>query len=196
MKVNEIFYSIQGEGHFAGVAAVFVRLSGCNLRCPFCDTEFESGVVMSEDDIVNEVMRYPASHVVITGGEPTLQLTSSLCRKLKGAGKFLQIETNGTNELAPGVAELIDWVTCSPKGAPVRIQKIDELKVVFGGSSAVSPDDCGELLERHGAVASLQPCDMGNPGDNQRIVRETFEYLLAHPRWRLSLQTHKMIDVR
>ena len=72
MRINEIFYSLQGEGRFTGVPAVFVRLAGCNLRCPFCDTDFTSVTETSAADIVREVKRYPARHVVLTGGEPTL----------------------------------------------------------------------------------------------------------------------------
>lgn len=78
MRVNEIFYSLQGEGFHAGTPAVFVRFSGCNLKCSFCDTLHDRFKDMSEEDIMQEVAKYPASHVVITGGEPVLQLTASL----------------------------------------------------------------------------------------------------------------------
>ena len=74
-KINEIFYSIQGEGYFTGTPAVFVRFSGCNLRCPFCDTEHKEGKMLSDDDIIAEINRYPALHVVLTGGEPCMQVT-------------------------------------------------------------------------------------------------------------------------
>lgn len=74
-KVNEIFFSIQGEGYFTGTPAVFVRFSGCNLRCPFCDTEHKEGKMLSDDEIIAEIRRYPALHVVLTGGEPCMQVT-------------------------------------------------------------------------------------------------------------------------
>ena len=109
MKVNEIFYSVQGEGRFAGTPAVFLRLSGCNLRCSFCDTDHRSYVQMTEDEIVSEASAYKSRHIVITGGEPTLQLTASLARKLHDKGFFIQIETNGTVPLEPDCR--IDWVT-------------------------------------------------------------------------------------
>ena len=113
MRVNEIFYSLQGEGYYSGTPAVFVRLSGCNLRCPFCDTRHESGREMSEKEIVEAVGQYPARHVVVTGGEPALQLTESLVDALHAVGRYVAVETNGTHPLPDNV----DWVTLSPKSA-------------------------------------------------------------------------------
>ena len=81
MKINEIFYSLQGEGHYTGTPAVFIRFAGCNLKCSFCDTDFTSFTEMIEDDIVREIGQYPTNHIVITGGEPTLQITASLVSK-------------------------------------------------------------------------------------------------------------------
>ena len=111
MKVNEIFYSLQGEGYHVGSAAVFVRLSGCNLHCPFCDTQHESGTEMTDEEIVEAVKAYPARLVVITGGEPSLQLTKSLVNALHDIDKIVAVETNGTHSL-PGN---VDWITLSPK---------------------------------------------------------------------------------
>lgn len=190
MRVNEIFYSLQGEGHFTGTPAVFVRLSGCNMKCPFCDTSHEGFTDMSVDDIMAEVARYPAAHVVITGGEPTLQLTPELTDRLHAARKFVQIETNGTRRLPAGCR--IDWVTCSPKRDDVALGHIDELKVVFRSAGQdLSPYDRIEA-----SVYSLQPCDVGDAAANARILGDAIAYCLAHPKWRLSLQTHKMINVR
>ena len=106
--VNEIFYSLQGEGRFTGTPAVFVRFAGCNRRCEFCDTDFSESTPMSADEIVAEVEKYPARHVVFTGGEPTLSLDSELCGMLKDRAHYLQIETNGSNP----VPRAIDWGTC------------------------------------------------------------------------------------
>ena len=132
MTVNEIFYSLQGEGRFAGTPATFVRFSGCNLRCDFCDTDHQSGRKMTEDEIVGCVGKFPSEHVILTGGEPALQLTAPLLGQLKRAGKIIHIETNGTVRLADDVAAHIDWITVSPKfGMIPEIQRIDELKVVF-----------------------------------------------------------------
>ena len=201
MKVNEIFYSLQGEGHYTGTPAVFVRFAGCNLRCWFCDTDFEKGVEMNEDEIVEAVLQYPTRYVVITGGEPTLQITASLCDKLHAHGLYLMMETNGTRPLPEGCQ--IDWITCSPKLidveegkrkiATIRLRHIDELKVVFEDS----PTQDMSLYEQIPATEyRLQPCDTQDPLCNQAILNKTIKYILQHPKWKLSLQTHKILRVR
>lgn len=190
MRINEIFYSLQGEGHFTGTPAVFIRFSGCNLKCPFCDTQHDDFTEMDEDGIVAEVSKYPTSHVVVTGGEPTLQLTAQFVDKLHAAGKYVQIETNGTNMLPDDCR--IDWVTCSPKYRPVKLTHIDELKVVFMPEG----QDMSQYDNMRASVYSLQPCDTGNAAKNACALNGAIAYCLAHPKWRLSLQTHKIINVR
>lgn len=190
MRVNEIFYSLQGEGYYSGTPAVFVRFSGCNLKCGFCDTEHDSFTVMSEDDVVSEVCIYPATHVVITGGEPALQITASLVDKLHEAGKYVQIETNGTCRLPERCR--VDWVTCSPKYRPVVISHIDELKVVY----QTPEQDMSQYDNLVAAVYSLQPCDANDESLNAVTLKNAVGYCLANPKWRLSLQTHKIINVR
>lgn len=190
MRVNEIFYSLQGEGQFAGTPAVFIRFSGCNLRCSFCDTDHASYSEMSEEEIVAEATKYPARHIVITGGEPSLQLTASLLDKLHAEGCYVQMETNGTRMLPPGCC--VDWITCSPKYEKVVLSRIDELKVVFEGDDA--------KIDRYNNVEaevySLQPCDVKDEARNRRNLEGAIDYCLRHPQWHLSLQTHKIIDVR
>ncbi|WP_285798604.1 radical SAM protein [Duncaniella freteri] len=180
MKVNEIFYSLQGEGYHTGTPAVFLRLSGCNLKCDFCDTEHQSGTEMALGEILERVLPYPSRHIVITGGEPSLQLNDDLVEMLHNAGFYIQVETNGTNPLP----EDIDWVTCSPKGeSEVRLKRIDELKVVYIGQ------DVEEIANRYAAMHYfLQPCSGKN-------IAETVSYILDHTHWRLSLQTHKIIGI-
>ena len=193
-KINEIFYSIQGEGHNAGCAAVFVRFSGCNLRCPFCDTQHEEGTMMSVEDICNEVTQYPASLVVLTGGEPSLFVDAPLCDALHALGKTIAIETNGTRELNVP----IDHITCSPKfeyckegDASLRLKHIDELTVVYTGKNDMS------LYENIKADSYyLQPCDTGDRDETKNIVEQTLDYVMNHPKWRLSLQLHKILNVR
>ena len=138
MKVNEIFYSLQGEGAFTGTAAIFVRLAGCNLHCDFCDTKHEDYTIFTEEEIVKAISDYPAKHVVITGGEPTLQLTHSLVDRLHEVGKFVQIETNGSIALDTDLERSIDWITCSPKSKSFirdkiwnRMKKSPQLMSVF-----------------------------------------------------------------
>ncbi|HIZ25803.1 radical SAM protein [Barnesiella sp. An55] len=192
MRVNEIFYSLQGEGRFTGTAAVFVRLSGCNLRCSFCDTRHETYTSLTEDEIVRQVVAYPSPHVVITGGEPTLQLTQSLVDKLHEAGRFIQIETNGSIPLDSELVRAIDWITCSPKELPVKIGRVDELKVVYEGQDMTPYETMGQ---EYRAVLSLQPCDTGDEARNVQLLDEAVCYIQAHPQWRLSLQTHKLIHI-
>ena len=129
-KINEIFYSLQGEGYHTGTPAVFVRFSGCNLKCSFCDTQHEEGTLMTDDEIIAEVSKYPAATVILTGGEPSLWIDDALVDRLHEAGKYVCIETNGTRPLPAS----IDWVTCSPKqGARLAITRMDEVKVVYEG---------------------------------------------------------------
>jgi len=201
LKVNEIFYSLQGEGHYTGTPAVFVRFAGCNLRCWFCDTDFEKGDEMSEDEIVEAVLQYPTRYVVITGGEPTLQITASLCDKLHAHGLYLMMETNGTRPLPEDCK--VDWITCSPKLidvdegkrkiATIRLRHIDELKVVFEDSST---QDMALYEQIPATEYRLQPCDTQDPLCNQAILNKTIKYILQHPKWKLSLQTHKILHVR
>lgn len=194
-KVNEIFYSLQGEGVWAGRAAVFVRFSLCNLRCPFCDTDFSKFRELSWQEIVSEVQRLGGDcrFIVFTGGEPTLQVDEGLINALHARGYYIAIETNGTHEIPKG----IDWVTCSPKTAyiqkdkaRVRIKEASEIKEVFDGKHEVST---------YGVQAPnlyLQPCDVGNAERNKEILSQTVAYIEQHPEWRLSLQQQKIIGVR
>lgn len=188
MLINEIFYSLQGEGHWTGTPAIFVRYAGCNLCCPFCDTDHTHGSEISTDRLISELKRYPAHRVILTGGEPSLQITPQLIGELHKSGYIIHVETNGTRPLPSG----IDWVTCSPKqGAKVRLDRIDELKVVFTDTETA-------IESLHDIKADeyyLQPCDVGSATENRKIIEATVSYIKAHPHWRLSLQTHKLIHI-
>lgn len=192
MKINEIFYSLQGEGYHSGEAAVFVRFSGCNLHCPFCDTQHEHGKEMDEEVVVEAVKRYPARLVVVTGGEPSMQLTATLVDKLHSVGKYVAVETNGTLPLP----ENVDWITLSPKdayvdNAEVALNRANELKVVFDGQH--EPFGYHSLTTDH---RFLQPMDVGAIEENTRIMAATVEYIKQHPEWRLSLQIHKILNIQ
>lgn len=194
MRVNEIFYSIQGEGAHSGEAAIFLRLSGCNLRCSFCDTEHQPYQDLTEDEICAEIAKYPANLVVITGGEPTLQLTRSLVDKIHDLGKMVAIETNGTREVPSNV----DWVTVSPKeayvgsvGKPV-IKTAQEVKIVFDGKTLYADPTWGITAAHY----FVQPCDTGDEQRNREIIEHCVNFVKANPKWKLSLQTQKILRVR
>lgn len=191
LPVNEIFYSLQGEGMHTGRAAVFVRLSGCNLQCSFCDTDHSRHELMEVESIVNAVTQWPSETVIVTGGEPSLYDLVPLTTALHAEGRRVHVETNGTHVLP----DCIDWITCSPKkdaALPYQVteeiaRRADEVKVVYTGQS-------GEELEeifRPFATGNrfLQPCSGANTG-------ETVEMVLSHPQWRLSLQTHRLISIK
>jgi 7-carboxy-7-deazaguanine synthase len=207
--VKEIFYTLQGEGANAGRPAVFCRFAGCNLWtgreedraeavCQFCDTEFVGtdgpggGKFASPDALAAAVAaEWPAGDpaarpfVVCTGGEPLLQLDPPLIRALHAAGFEIAVETNGTVEPPPG----LDWVCVSPKAeAPLRVTSGDELKLVYPQEGA-EPERYAALGFRH---FFLQPMDGAAREANTRAA---LAYCLAHPRWRLSLQTHKLLGI-
>lgn len=198
-KINEIFYSLQGEGHHTGYPSVFIRFSGCNLNCPFCDTDHTDGILMNDDDIIRAVNLYTASWIVLTGGEPALHIDSDFIRMLKRAtGKKVAIETNGTVE----IPQEIDWVTVSPKegisgsetGDSVVLEgRADELKVV----------DVGQPLENYFSMKCLkpetlmylQPCYVDDEKEREANRLRTLRRVLSDPRWTLSVQLHKYLNI-
>jgi len=209
--VKEIFYTLQGEGAQAGRPAVFCRFSGCNLWtgraadrhravCQFCDTDFvgvgpDGGRFATADALADAVLaRWPAEapatarFVVCTGGEPLLQLDSSAVAALHARGFEIAVETNGTQPAPPG----IDWLCVSPKAAaPIRLTSGHELKLVYPQPEPeAQPERFASLpFERF----SLQPMDGPELADN---MRRAVQYCLAHPQWRLSVQTHKVLGIR
>ena len=188
-KVNEIFYSLQGEGFWTGTPMVFVRFSGCNLQCPWCDTSHEDGVEMTVDEIADAVAKADTGdsrRICLTGGEPLLQVDEELIRYLKSLNYRLHVETNGTLPRP----EMLDWVTMSPKGKTV-LDDPDEIKIIYeGGSPDLSKweDLCNNLF--------LQPCDTGDPAKNNEILAQAIHYVKQNAAWRLSLQTHKLLTIR
>ena len=196
LRVNDIFYSLQGEGHNVGRAAVFIRFAGCNLRCPFCDTEFESFRDMTADEIIEAIAPFESRFVVLTGGEPTLQVDEAFVDLLHTHGYEVAMESNGT---VPAPRNL-DWLTVSPKrplkeGWGSEMKHPDEIKIVFSSAEDVETI-CGSLTPtRLGASLYLQPCDTGDAERNRSIVVACVDYIKRHPEWRLSLQTHKLIGI-
>ena len=212
-RINDIFYSIQGEGHNTGRAAVFIRFAGCNLRCGFCDTEFDTYREMTDEEIIAEVSRYKVSRcenslVVLTGGEPTLQADEAFVDLLHQHGFEVAMESNGTRP-AP---QNLDWLTVSPKlfrgeRREERGERLpDEVKVVFDESTdpeTFLPPLIPELCSPTRSLSSflspllyLQPCDTGDAERNAMIINRCVDYIKEHPQWRLSLQTHKLVGFK
>ena len=205
--VKEIFYTLQGEGAQSGRAAVFCRFSGCNLWsgreedrsravCQFCDTDFvgtgpDGGRFASAIELAEAVDRCWAArgggkYVVCTGGEPLLQVDEKLIDALHECGFEVAVETNGTK---PAPSSL-DWICVSPKaGAPFVQMSGSELKLVYPQENA-PPEKFEQLDFEH---FFLQPMDGPNTALN---TESAIEYCLAHPKWRLSIQTHKLVGLR
>lgn len=187
-RINEVFYSLQGEGAYTGVPMIFVRFAGCNLRCPFCDTKHEPYSEMSASEIREAIAQYTCKRVCLTGGEPTLQVTAELIREAF-AGYRVHMETNGTNPIPEGV----DWATVSPKQGRVVVEHCQELKLLHGQGA----DDPARWELFDAEVYCLQPIDVeGDAALSALNVADTIEYCKAHPKWRLSLQTHKITHIR
>ena len=206
-SVKEIYYTLQGEGAQTGRAAVFLRFAGCNLWsglerdratavCQFCDTDFVGtdgpggGKFATADDLARAVAeKWPGGaepYVVCTGGEPLLQLDEAAIAALHARGFEVGIETNGTQTPPPG----IDWICVSPKAAAdLLLRRGNELKLIYPQAGA-APERYAGLAFAH---FFLQPMDNDARAANTQAATE---YCLAHPQWRLSLQTHKLIGIR
>ena len=209
--VKEIFLSLQGEGFNAGRTAAFCRFSGCNLwsgrpeqrptaACTFCDTDFSGtdgpggGVYSSAGQLARAVAAVwpqgpetPGARkfLVLTGGEPLLQVDPPLLAACHAQGFEIALETNGTLPPPPGV----DWVCVSPKaGVELALRRGDELKLVFP-QPGVDPEDFSRLDFRH---FFLQPLDGPHRDEN---TRRAVDYCLGHPAWRLSVQMHKHLHI-
>ena len=219
--VKEIFYTLQGEGAQSGRAAVFCRFSGCNLWsgreedrsraiCQFCDTDFvgtgpDGGKFKSATELADAIDRswagegrgaiedssplstsLPRKYVVCTGGEPLLQVDENLISELHRRGFEVAVETNGTKPAPPS----LDWICVSPKaGAPLVQTTGSELKLVYPQADA-PPEKFEHLGFRH---FFLQPMDGPDTAAN---TESAIDYCLRHPRWRLSIQTHKLVGLR
>lgn len=194
MKVNEIFYSIQGEGHYAGTPTVFVRLQGCNLKCKFCDTNHSSGKEMSNVMILQEVQKYPAKVVIITGGEPLLQDIEPLVDTLQKHRYKVNIETNGTIPMTDSLAFKLNWITCSPKfefakNGEMKLDYYDEIKVLYNGQS-LTPYD--RFFKDSHVRMFLQPMET----KKENNIEKTINKIKEDTRWKLSIQLHKMLKIQ
>ena len=204
-KIKEIYYTLQGEGAQTGRPAVFCRFTGCNLWsgreedrhkaiCQFCDTDFwgtdgKNGGRYSATELAAKVASlWPGGgqpYVVCTGGEPLLQLDEPLIQALHERGFEVAVETNGTQAAPVG----LDWICVSPKaGTDIVLTQGHELKLVYPQTGA-EPERYQDLDFDH---FFLQPMDSPQQAAN---IQATVSYCLAHPQWRMSLQTHKVLNI-
>lgn len=191
-KINEIFYSIQAEGEFAGSPAVFVRFSGCNLACSFCDTQHEQGTFFTKDELEREVEKLTKGDtniiIILTGGEPTIQLKESerLFSKYK-----THLESNGMFE----VPSWVDYVVFSPK-TPLKLDTMkrmpDALKFIYTKTSQDFIFKLGLQALKSDIKVFIQPLEI----DGEMNIKDTLEFVLNNPQFKLSLQIHKLIGVR
>lgn len=197
--VKEIFLTVQGEGAYTGVLAVFVRFAGCNLWsgreedrakaiCNFCDTDFVGGKKYELLELVHEIVKTAdkAKLVVLTGGEPGLQVDTGFVRALKEKGFYVAIETNGTVELPSN----IDWIVMSPKaGTKIVLEKVNELKIVYPQPINL------EYYQKHidAEYYLLSPKDGPH---YEASVAHCMSYVRHDPTWRVNIQAHKFWRVR
>mgnify|MGYP001588095394 CR=1 FL=1 len=193
--VNEIFYSLQGEGLRVGTANVFVRFAACNLTCKMethgfdCDTEFSNGRPFTLNELLVEMewLGGACRATVLTGGEPLLQVDEELLRALRAHGWYIALETNGSKPVPPGV----DWITCSPKVAEhaVRVAHAQEVKYVRHAGQALPKPQCE--AEHYLLSPAFTPTGMDREALNWCI-----QQVKENPKWRLSVQQHKFWSVR
>ena len=194
-NIVEIFHSVQGEGYRSGIPHVFIRFGVCNLRCEWCDTNFDEYQPMTVIDILADVLQYPCKNIIFTGGEPMLNDLWPLARVLKRRGYHLSVESNGTVKIPDG---LLDWICISPKDqmypqVSIKQRAGDELKCVYVGQSLSMYDGLKGGFDH----LFLQPCYDENDTveRNGRTFALTEEVVKQHPDWRLSLQTHKWMGI-
>ncbi len=191
-KVNEIFYSIQGEGRHTGMPAIFVRLAGCSMNCPFCDTKYAAREGQDTDakTLLKELSAWPAKAVIVTGGEPSEQDLPALIAVLKDAGYQVHLETNGSIDTDVSRA---DFVCVSPKRyvSPEMLKKADVIKIVVGQETDL------EDLQKYYAYENAKTQIYLQPESNkQENIDLCVKLLKNHPSARLSLQVHKLANIR
>jgi len=191
-NVSEIFYSVQGEGRHTGMPAVFLRLSGCTMGCDFCDTKyaFAPGTQLNSLQILVELAKYPCKTVVVTGGEPAEQDLPALINMLKSAGHTVHIETNGAHDCDVSRA---DFVCVSPKKhvSAAMLKKAHVIKLVVNTHTPLSEIEKFYAYENENTQLYLQP-----ESNKQENLDLCLNILKNHPSARLSVQLHKLINVR
>lgn len=191
-NVSEIFYSIQGEGRHTGMPAVFLRLSGCSMGCSFCDTKyaFAPGQAMNSLQILVALAQYPCKTVVVTGGEPAEQDLPALIGTLKSAGHMVHIETNGAHDCDVSQA---DFVCVSPKKTVAKemLKKADVIKLVVGAQTTLQEIEKYYPYETDTTTLYLQP-----ESNLQENITKCLQLVKQHPSARISVQLHKLLNVK
>lgn len=194
LNINEIFGSVQGEGRRAGTWTVFVRLSGCNLKCSWCDTKYSwgKGKRMSEEAILGKIQQCKTRWVTITGGEPFYQNILPLLKLLKAEGYKIQVESNGTMYPGQETTRLIDWLTISPKRGALFSQALpyNELKYVVDEDFKIVEVPYIDPDQRYLPI-SLQPRD-----NDPEMIKKCLLMIKARPDLHLSLQLHKILGIK
>jgi organic radical activating enzyme len=195
LPVMEHFYTIQGEGYFAGKSAYFIRLAGCDVGCVWCDVkdswDVEVHPILKIDSLLREINLVNTNFVVITGGEPALYNLSTLINKLKKSGIRTAIETSGCYKLLGD----IDWYCFSPKKfkSPCEdaFKRANELKVIIYNESDFKWAEEHAHQVNEDCILFLQP----EWGRQDRMLPAIIEYVKSNPKWRISLQTHKFMNI-
>lgn len=190
LNVNEIFYSLQGEGGRSGEASIFIRLTICNLACSFCDTDFANGDDMTLDEIFDTIKQYPCKWIIWTGGEPTIQLKDEHLAFFRERDYKQAIETNGTRR----VPSMIDYITCSPKqnyeSIKERIPKVNEIRIPIAEGDPIPDITIFPKADKYFLSPIFDAHKM-----NIKNVDYCVELIKQHPEWQLSLQMHKLIHI-
>ncbi len=196
LPVAEDFYSVQGEGANAGKAAYFIRLAGCDVHCPFCDSKntwnTDGKTVMHIDSIATRASSSASKNVVITGGEPLMHNLEPLCKALKDKGLSIWLETSGTHP----ISGMFDWICVSPKASRPPLDEVldvaDELKAIITDAGSFDfAEQCALKVPKRCSL-TLQA-----EWDNRAAVYPLiFDYVLGHPEWKISIQAHKILNIR
>ncbi len=195
LPVNEYFYSLQGEGAYTGCAALFVRLAGCNVCCPWCDSpdswSVDNGRLMDSGEVCDLVDKFGASRVIITGGEPALHNLTEVTNRLRNKGVKVHLETSGSERIVGD----FDWITLSPKKFKECKEEnyalADELKVIIESKEDIAWAEKLQYMVKENCMLFLQ-CEWSAKGDIYPIL---IEYIKKNNHWRLSIQTHKYLGI-
>ncbi|MDO4723113.1 7-carboxy-7-deazaguanine synthase QueE [Porphyromonas circumdentaria] len=198
LLINEIFYSLQGEGAQMGFPMIFIRFSMCNLRCSYCDTDFKEYTEMTLEELYQAISSYPARNILWTGGEPTLSLTEEIVEYFHQKGYRQSIETNGTHP----VPQNLDYITCSPKPEAFHLLRknfpngVSEWRFPFGPETPLPPniEELPKALNYF--LSPIFSPEEGTITPYPIALNACIDYIKEHPEWRLSIQLHKLIGIQ